>query len=74
MLGRLVIVLIRLYQGTLAALFGGHCRFQPSCSQYAIEAVRLHGAGRGLWLALTRVLKCLPWHPGGQDPVPPRAG
>jgi uncharacterized protein len=46
------------------------CRFHPSCSQYAIEALTLHGAGRGSWLALRRVTRCHPWHDGGLDPVP----
>lgn len=47
------------------------CRFHPSCSQYAIEALTLHGAGRGTWLAIRRVGRCHPWHDGGLDPVPP---
>ena len=71
MLSRLVIALIRLYQCTLAAIFGGHCRFHPTCSQYAIEAVRTHGVALGVWLGLKRVIKCHPWHRGGLDPVPP---
>jgi len=47
------------------------CRFYPTCSQYALEAVEVHGPVRGLWLALRRILKCHPFHPGGYDPVPP---
>jgi uncharacterized protein len=47
------------------------CRFHPSCSQYALDALALHGAGRGTWLALRRVGRCHPWHEGGLDPVPP---
>jgi putative membrane protein insertion efficiency factor len=46
------------------------CRFHPSCSQYALEALTLHGAGRGTWLAIRRVGRCHPWHDGGLDPVP----
>ena len=46
------------------------CRFHPSCSQYALEALTLHGAGRGSWLAIRRVGRCHPWHDGGLDPVP----
>ena len=70
MLSRLVIALIRFYQCTLAALFGGHCRFHPTCSQYTLEAIQGHGLCRGLGLGLKRVVKCHPWHPGGVDPVP----
>jgi uncharacterized protein len=47
------------------------CRFHPSCSQYALEALAVHGAGRGSWLAIRRVGRCHPWHDGGLDPVPP---
>jgi putative membrane protein insertion efficiency factor len=47
------------------------CRFHPSCSQYALEALTLHGARRGSWLAIRRVGRCHPWHDGGLDPVPP---
>ena len=48
------------------------CRFHPSCSQYALEALAVHGAGRGTWLAVRRVGRCHPWHAGGFDPVPDR--
>ena len=58
------------YQWTLRPVLGCNCRFHPSCSDYALEAVRQHGAGRGAWLAARRVLRCNPWHPGGYDPVP----
>jgi len=69
---RLIIrVLIRAYQLTLSPLLGPRCRFYPSCSQYALEAVALHGSARGLWLALRRVARCHPWHAGGIDLVPP---
>jgi putative membrane protein insertion efficiency factor len=69
--------LIRLYQRTaspvLPAIFGPACgcRFHPSCSHYAAEAVATHGALRGSWLAARRLVKCTPLHPGGHDPVPP---
>ena len=65
--------LLRAYQVTLSPLMGPRCRFYPSCSNYAIEALRVHGAGRGSWLAARRICRCHPWHPGGVDPVPPQS-
>jgi putative membrane protein insertion efficiency factor len=62
--------LIRLYQLAISPLLGPRCRFYPSCSQYALEAIEAHGALRGLWFALRRIGRCHPWHPGGFDPVP----
>jgi putative membrane protein insertion efficiency factor len=56
----------------LSALVGPRCRYQPSCSAYAQEAIRIHGAAKGLLLAGWRLLRCSPLHPGGLDPVPPR--
>jgi len=73
---RLLILLIRVYQLTLSRLIGPVCRFHPSCSRYAAECLRLHGAARGSWLAVRRVSRCHPWNPGGYDPPPvpePRA-
>ncbi len=61
------------YQWTVRPVLGCNCRFHPSCSDYALEALRGHGAARGAWLAARRVLRCNPWHPGGLDPVPPPA-
>lgn len=69
----LLIGLIRVYQLLLSPLIGARCRFHPSCSQYTIEAIRMHGVGRGGYLALRRLLRCHPWHAGGPDPVPPPA-
>lgn len=66
----LVRALIRLYQWTLSPLLGPTCRFHPTCSHYAHEAVGRHGALRGGWLAVKRIGRCHPWHPGGIDPVP----
>lgn len=63
---------IRLYQVTLSGAFGTHCRFYPSCSHYAQEAVRIHGAARGSAMALWRILRCQPFGRGGFEPVPPR--
>lgn len=66
--------LIRVYQLTIAPLFAGSCRFEPSCSRYAAEAIARHGAARGVWLALRRVARCNPWGGAGYDPVPPPDG
>ena len=65
-----LIALIRVYQLFLSPLLGNHCRFYPSCSQYAREALERHGVLRGGWLAIRRLSRCHPWHPGGVDPVP----
>jgi len=62
--------LIRLYQLAVSPLLGPCCRFYPSCSQYALVAVQRFGLLRGSWLALRRIGRCHPWHPGGVDPVP----
>ena len=67
-----LIGLIRLYRRTLSRLLPGVCRFQPSCSQYAIEALQGYGLWRGGGLALRRLARCHPFNPGGYDPVPPR--
>ena len=64
---------VRAYQWTIRPIIGAHCRFEPSCSHYAIEALRIHGAAHGSLLAARRVLRCNPWHAGGFDPVPPPA-
>lgn len=67
---QLGILLVRAYQVGLSPIFGGHCRYYPSCSAYAIEALDKHGARRGSWLALRRIARCHPFRPGGFDPVP----
>ena len=67
----LAIGAVRVYQWTLRPVIGANCRFLPSCSDYAIEAMRAHGAVRGSGLAARRILRCNPWHEGGYDPVPP---
>jgi putative membrane protein insertion efficiency factor len=69
-----LMALIRLYQWTVSPLLGPTCRFYPSCSRYAYEAIATHGAVKGCYLAARRLLRCHPWNPGGIDPVPPRGG
>jgi len=63
-------ILIRSYQLVLSPLLGPRCRFYPSCSHYAIEAIETHGALRGSWLSAKRICRCHPFNPGGFDPVP----
>ncbi len=66
----IVLFLIRGYKKILSPLFGQHCRFFPSCSDYVYEAIDKHGLIKGLYLGTKRLLKCHPLHPGGVDPVP----
>jgi len=68
-----LIALIRVYQRTLSLVFGRICRFEPSCSRYAVACLGEFGAWRGSLLSLVRVCKCHPFHPGGYDPPPARA-
>lgn len=65
-----LILFIRGYRYFISPLLGPHCRFEPSCSVYALEAIRRFGAFHGTWLAILRLLRCHPLHPGGLDPVP----
>jgi len=67
---RLLLLAVEAYRVTLSPLLGGHCRYEPSCSRYAEEAIRRHGAGAGVRLAVLRLLRCHPFRPGGYDPVP----
>ena len=67
---KILILIIRAYQYLLSPLMGPSCRFYPSCSCYAQEALERYGVIKGSWLALRRLLRCHPWHPGGVDPVP----
>lgn len=70
MLTRLIVMLIRGYQVAISPLLPPSCRYTPSCSQYAVEALQRHGALRGSWLAVCRVCRCHPFRRGGYDPVP----
>ena len=67
---RLGLLAVEAYRVTLSPLLGGYCRYYPSCSVYASEAIRRHGLKKGCGLALKRLLRCHPFHPGGVDPVP----
>ncbi len=69
---QILIFCVRAYQVVLSPLFRGCCRFEPSCSNYAIEALQVHGAWKGTLLAARRLLRCRPFGPHGYDPVPPR--
>ncbi|MCU0330149.1 MAG: membrane protein insertion efficiency factor YidD [Candidatus Kapabacteria bacterium] len=64
-------MLIRAYQRWISPLFPSSCRFHPTCSEYAKQALEQHGLMRGTWLAIRRIGRCHPFHPGGLDPVPP---
>jgi uncharacterized protein len=66
----LLLLLLRAYKGGISPMLGQNCRFYPSCSDYAAEAIREHGAAKGVYLSVKRLCKCHPWHPGGLDPVP----
>ncbi|GAA0224819.1 membrane protein insertion efficiency factor YidD [Saccharothrix sp. NPDC042600] len=69
---RALLLPIHFYRRFISPALPPTCRFHPSCSTYAVEALTVHGPLRGSWLALRRLLRCGPWHPGGLDPVPPR--
>jgi putative membrane protein insertion efficiency factor len=70
MMAKLLVLLVRLYQLTLSPLLGNVCRFEPSCSRYAIACLDSHGALQGSWLAIRRITRCHPFHRGGYDPPP----
>ena len=71
---RCLSALIGFYRLVISPALAPSCRYLPSCSAYAAEAIEVHGARRGSWLALRRLLRCHPFHAGGHDPVPPRVG
>lgn len=69
-LSKLLIFLVKVYQVALSPLLGANCRYMPTCSEYSIEAIQVHGPLKGLWLATKRILSCHPWGGSGIDPVP----
>ena len=69
---RFLTLLVRAYQVTLSPMMGGACRFEPSCSNYMIEALRVHGAAKGALIGIWRILRCHPFGSYGYDPVPPK--
>jgi putative membrane protein insertion efficiency factor len=70
MLTKILVLFIRAYQYAVSPMLGNRCRFAPSCSAYAEEAIVRYGLVRGVWFALRRIARCHPWNPGGYDPVP----
>jgi putative membrane protein insertion efficiency factor len=70
----ILIKLIKFYKYFISPLFGSSCRFYPTCSSYSLEAIQIHGAFKGSFLTLKRLLKCHPFHQGGIDPVPDKFG
>lgn len=71
-IARVLLVPVNFYRRWISPVLPPSCRFEPSCSAYAVEALTVHGALRGSWLTLRRLLRCGPWHRAGYDPVPPR--
>jgi len=69
MISGMIVFVIRVYQRVISPIFGQHCRFHPSCSQYMIEAVTMKGPVVGIWMGARRILRCHPFNPGGYDPV-----
>jgi len=69
-MSRILVWIINAYRYAVSPLLGTNCRFTPSCSEYAVEAVAKYGAVKGIWLSIKRVSRCHPWHHGGYDPLP----
>ncbi|MDG6881554.1 Putative membrane protein insertion efficiency factor [Phocoenobacter uteri] len=73
LVAHLFILLIKFYRYFISPMLLPRCRFNPTCSQYGLEAIQVHGAIKGSWLTIKRILKCHPLHQGGDDPVPPKS-
>jgi len=71
-LKQLLLGLLGFYRYAVSPMLGRHCRFEPSCSEYASDAIKVHGVTQGTWLSARRICRCHPWHAGGFDPVPPK--
>lgn len=71
LLARLLMLVVKFYRYFISPMMAPRCRFNPTCSRYALDAIQIHGAFKGSWLALKRIAKCHPLHEGGDDPVPP---
>ncbi len=69
-ISKALIFLVRIYQVTISPLLGANCRYSPTCSAYAVDALKIHGPFKGLWLAIKRIASCHPWGGSGYDPVP----
>lgn len=69
---KILLLMIKFYQIFISPLCPGVCRYRPTCSQYMAEAVKVHGAIKGIWLGIKRILRCHPWGKSGYDPVPPK--
>jgi hypothetical protein len=69
-MNRILLIVIKAYQYLISPMLGPSCRYTPTCSEYAAQAVKKYGAIKGLWLSIKRVGRCHPWHDGGYDPLP----
>jgi hypothetical protein len=69
-MSKILILFIKFYQYAISPMLASHCRFTPTCSQYAVEALQKHGALKGFWLSVRRISRCHPRNPGGYDPIP----
>jgi uncharacterized protein len=68
----ILLFLVKVYQKCISPILPSHCRYTPSCSEYAVDALKIHGAAKGSWLMIKRISRCNPWGGHGYDPVPPK--